>query len=125
MPRDSEKATKALELRVAGAPYERIADTVGYRSPAEARRAVDAALAAFTAQEDSALRKLELARLDAMFLGLWPKARTGQHLAVDRCLAIMRERAELLAGEPEEEKEDRLDALKARRETRRQGLADS
>jgi hypothetical protein len=42
------------------------------------------------------LRTMEVARLDQMLLGLWPKAIKGDTWAVDRVLKIMERRAALL-----------------------------
>jgi len=42
------------------------------------------------------LRELELQRIDALYAVVWPLAIQGQLSAVDRCLTIMKRRAELL-----------------------------
>jgi hypothetical protein len=71
---------------------------------------------------------VELARLDALLSGLWPKARRGDVQAVDRVLKIDERRAELralvprpapAAGSPP----DPLDELRARRDEKREDRA--
>lgn len=92
----AEQRRRALELRKAGATYDQIAQQVGYTNRGSAHRAVMAALKEITAEPAQEVRQLELERLDAMLLGLWPAARKGNQGAVDRVLRIMERRAKLL-----------------------------
>jgi hypothetical protein len=115
---------KALELHLAGASYQAIADALGYASKGGAYGAVQEALMAAqpVMLSDEAVRS-ELARLDAMLTGLWPKARRGDVQAVDRVLKIGERRSALLSmgqtpGKPEAERTG-LDELRARRAGRR------
>lgn len=91
----AEKRAQALELRKAGANYDQIARQVGYESRAGAYRAVQTALQQITEEPAKEVIQLELERLDAMLLGLWPNARKGHEGAVDRVLRIMERRAKL------------------------------
>lgn len=97
----AEKRAKALELRKAGATYDQIARQVGYHNRGNAYRAVHLALKEITAEPATEVIKLELERLDAMLLGLWPAARKGKEAAVDRVLRIMERRAALLGLDAE------------------------
>lgn len=90
-----DRQLKALELRKAGASYRAIAAQLGY-SLTGAYKAVDKALTATLSEAAEPLRTLELERLDAMQVALWPQARQGNQGAVDRILRIMERRAKLL-----------------------------
>lgn len=92
----AERRRQALELRKAGATYEQIAAELGIRSKRAAWGIVQTALAEITREPAQAVLDLELSRLDAMLLGLWPTARKGNHGAVDRVLRIMDRRARYL-----------------------------
>jgi hypothetical protein len=75
-----EKQRKALDLRKAGATYA----------------AVKAALNATVKDAADDVRNLEVERLDAMLLNLWPQVQKANQGAVDRVLRIMERRAKLL-----------------------------
>ena len=123
---------KALELHLAGATYRAIATTLGFSSVASVHEAVQKALAA---QQTASARQAEavqteLARLDAMLMGLWGAARRGNVAAVDRVLKIGERRAALLAlagaaesqADPAPEQPVSLvDQLKARRDAKLAG----
>lgn len=92
-----ERQAQALELRLAGATYEAIADRLGYANKGGAHKAVQAALEdrltlSSTDGEDLAV---ELARLDAILVGLWGTARRGDLQAIDRVLRISERRQQL------------------------------
>lgn len=95
----AERAAKALELRLAGARYDRIAEQLGYASRNGAYEAVQRALRDSVPPGEEATELTELARLDAMLTGLWPKARRGEVTAVDRVLRIEERREQILARE--------------------------
>lgn len=89
---------QGLELRLGGASYVQIAESLGM-TPGGAYKAVDRALARQAAQtEEKAdkLRRLELARLERLHLGLWQKAKAGDEKAVREVLRIAERRARLL-----------------------------
>jgi len=115
-----EKRAKALELHLAGATYDSIAQAVGYASKSGAHKAVQEALDDLGNYASDDVIETELARLDAMLTGLWPKARRGDVQAVDRVLKIGERRSSLMAmssrGEIEEA-ENPLDELASRRRT--------
>jgi hypothetical protein len=91
-----ERHLRALELRKAGATYRVIAEQLGYADPKGAHKAVASALKATLREPAAELRELELTRLDAMLLALWPEVSAGGEKAVDRALKIMERRARLL-----------------------------
>jgi hypothetical protein len=91
-----ETAARALELRKAGATYEQIAQQLGYAHKGKAYEAVTAAMREVTREGAEEVLNLELARLDALTVALWPKARQGSGPAVDRVLKVMERRAKLL-----------------------------
>lgn len=94
-----ERRAKALELHLAGATYDAIAQAVGYASRSGAHKAVQEALKDLGSPPvGTEVLQSELARLDAMLTGLWPKARRGDVAAVDRVLKIGERRATLLAA---------------------------
>ena len=102
-----ERHLQALELRKAGATYQVIADRLGYASPRGAHKAVTSALKASLREAGAEVRELELARLDAMLLGLWRRVQSGDEKAVDRALKIEERRAKRLgldAATPQEQR---------------------
>jgi hypothetical protein len=119
-PDPADRQARALELHLAGATYDAIADALGYASRSGAYKAVQEALTQLgdSPQVGEAVGT-EVARLDAMLVGLWSKARKGDVAAVDRVLRISERRMALLLlntdttpvteGTP-------LDELRARRE---------
>jgi hypothetical protein len=91
-----DRQLRALELRKAGASYKVIADALGYAHPSGAAQAVVAALKAVVREPAEEVRTLELERLDAALLAIWPAVRAGNFGAVDRVVRIMERRAKLL-----------------------------
>lgn len=106
MPRDTtkpdvalaaqERRKKALDLRLAGASYRRIAQEGIYSNPGTAMREVKKALAAVTQEAASDVLKMELERLDSAMMGIWAAVRSGDVFAIDRMLKIMDMRARFL-----------------------------
>ena len=92
----AERQRQALELRKAGATYEVIAQKLGYRGPSSAYGAIKSALHKTLQPPADEVRALEIERLDALLLALWPQARQGNHGAIDRVLKVMERRARLL-----------------------------
>jgi len=92
----AERMVEALKLRKAGLGFQRIADELGYKSPSGAHDAVMKALKATLQEPADELRKLELERLDALLLGLWPKASRGDPRSVEVALKAMERRASYL-----------------------------
>lgn len=91
-----DKARQAIQLRIAGAQFETIAETVGYADAGSAWKAVMRTLQAAVREPAKELIELEVKRLDSLFLVTFPMAKQGIMGAVDRCLRIMERRARLL-----------------------------
>ena len=104
-----ERRAFILELRRSGATYRQIAKATIKKFGADnlplgfdcryasmdVKRELEKLQAINESQADD-LMTLELDRLDAMLLGLWQRARSGDEKAVDRVLRIMERRARLL-----------------------------
>jgi len=86
---------QAVQMRLAGASYQQIADklectpSAAYKMVAKAMRDADNK----TGEAAEMLRGLELARLDALMLAAWKQAVSGHLGAIDRVLRIMDRRA--------------------------------
>jgi len=96
--RATERQTEAMELRKGGATYDQIGRALGITRQG-AHKLVQGGMKRLIAQttEDAiVVREMELQRLDAMLLGLWPSAKRGDAKAVDRVLRIMERRARYL-----------------------------
>jgi hypothetical protein len=91
-----DRQLRALELRKAGATYDMIAGALGYAHRSGAAQAVQAALKAVVREPAEEVRTLELERLDAMLMALWPAVRNGNFGASAQALRIMERRAKLL-----------------------------
>lgn len=92
------KQLQAMELRKAGATYQEIADALGYKQPAGAKKAVDAVMkrTVFDLAED--IVTLDLQRLDEFQKRCMHQLRTKGDLSqIDRLMRIM-ERRYMLAG---------------------------
>lgn len=92
----AERQAKALTLRKGGVTYEEIATKLDYASASGARKAVLSALRQIVSEPAEDLRQIELTRLDALLLGLWPQASKGVLGAVDRVLKVMERRSAYL-----------------------------
>jgi hypothetical protein len=89
---------QALELRRAGKSFTEIAQALGL-GRSYTHRLVQSAMreaVAQIAQAGDELRAMEVDRLDALMVTVWPMARRGNLGAVDRVLRIMERRARLL-----------------------------
>lgn len=91
-----EKQRRALELRKAGATFEMIADTLGYKFPAAAHKAVTTALHNVIKEPAEEVRDMEVARLDAALFAIWSQVKAGNHGAIDRFIKIQDRRAAYL-----------------------------
>lgn len=101
----AERRSKAIQLKIAGASLDEIAVALNYGgSSLESRRAAVAKdlqrafEGAHQAQATSAVEwiELELARLDRIQRGAWPKAMSGDPKAARVVLAVMERRAKYL-----------------------------
>lgn len=91
-------AAKALELRLAGASEEQIADHLNLPDVDAVRREMSDALAACPDVDAPEALYLELARLDRLHMAVWPQATKGNLGAVDRVMKISEQRMRLLTA---------------------------
>lgn len=92
---ERERARRAVELRIAGHPYQAIAAELGYRDESGARKAVDRLLSRIAHEGVAELRAVEGRRLDELQRGVWAAAIAGDLEAIKTVLAIMTRRARL------------------------------
>lgn len=99
------KQAEALEYRKLGLSYAQIGLKLGM-SAQGAWNAVDSALKRTLDEADAGgVRKLELARLDALWLGFYAVAQKGDVQALGGCMNIMNRRARLLGLDAPEKRE--------------------
>ena len=91
-----EREAKALDLRLLGYSYDRIAREIGYAHRSAARKAVDRALKAIPREAALQLRDIELERLDLLQRSLASQIVRGHLPSIDSMLRIMHHRAKLL-----------------------------
>jgi hypothetical protein len=99
----SSRAGRALELRKAGLTFRTIGQKMGF-SEQRAHTLVTEELArlnATRAEAAEAVTRLEVERLDALWVVVYRKAVGGDMAAVDRCIAIMGRRAKMLGIDKE------------------------
>lgn len=89
------RARQALQLRINGATFTAIAETLDV-SPSTAHKYVARALADIPRAEADELRTLECQRLDALQRAHWEMALAGDAAATDRVIRIIDRRAKLL-----------------------------
>jgi hypothetical protein len=90
------RQAEALKLRLTGADYAEIAKHLGYASPEGAWKAVRSGLKRTLQEPADQVRQLELDRCDRLLNAIWDRAIAGDGESIDRCLRIMRRRAQLL-----------------------------
>jgi len=109
MPRGQSKTSKrrvitrdreqlAFELRKQGLGYAAIGTKLGVSMQA-AHQMVQrklAEIAELTNKDAEKVLEMELERLDALWNGLWPKAKKGNTQAVEKAVKVMARRAALL-----------------------------
>ncbi|MCC6446809.1 MAG: hypothetical protein IT210_25580 [Armatimonadetes bacterium] len=93
---EAGKEAQALNLRKQGHTFEQIAEQVGYADRSGAHKAVMRALQRLTNEPAAEARALELLRLDALLLALWPQAEKGDLKAIQSVLNLMARRARYL-----------------------------
>jgi hypothetical protein len=71
------KETEAVELHLAGMPYEQIAERIGYRDGSGAYKAVRRALSRRVTTASDEVVESSLARCDRMLTAWWPRALAG------------------------------------------------
>lgn len=98
---------RCVQLRLAGASYDKIAAQL--KLPIEeVERLVAEGVAALNSEPSALRARLELARLDALLMGIWAQAQRGDTAAVGQALKIIGQRSAILArldggqsGEPD------------------------
>jgi hypothetical protein len=91
----AQRQAQAIQLRIAGAGFQAIADKLGYRSASGAHKAVVTALAATRQEPADEYRRLHRERLNQLLLKYWAKAQSGDLKAAGFCLDVLRDLAEL------------------------------
>ena len=91
-----KRKAEALELRKMGFTFEQIAEQVGYNSKQAAYEAVRTAIREIIEEPAKDVLRLDLERLDALWLGAYANAANGDPQAIAACMRIMERRARLL-----------------------------
>jgi len=92
----AERNQEAGAFRLRGWPFRAIAARLGFKGAKAACRAVLGGLKRTPEEPLDEVRKLELARLDALLNALWDSATGGDGPAVDRVLKVLTLRTKLL-----------------------------
>lgn len=95
----AQRRAKNLEMRLAGARWEQIAEALEYASKAAACKDFTRALEqtrSVVAMRVGELKEIELLRLDRLQAGVWPKAVRGDVKAADVALKVHDRRVRLL-----------------------------
>jgi len=100
-----ERQAEALEYRKMGYTYAQIAQSLGMGCAQTAWNAVENALKATIQEAADDVRRLELERLDAMFISAYGNAIKGDLVAHTACLNIMKRRAALQGLDAPEKRE--------------------
>ena len=90
------KTARALELRMEGHTFDKIAEMAGYNCKQSAFYAVKTAIDAITREPAELLIKLDLERLDVLWQIQYLNAQSGDTVAMTACMKIMERRAKLL-----------------------------
>jgi len=90
-----QRRKEMLDLRVKGYSLRAIADKLGMHH-SSVGEAIAAELDAIKREPAEELMKVELERMDAMLVALWPKIQKGDTYSVDSALKVMARRAKLL-----------------------------
>ena len=89
----AERQAQALSLRAAGVSYPAIAETLGYANAGGAWKAVTAGLRSLHLEPAQEVVTLELSRIDAALVGIWPKVRSGDTQATNAFVRLSELRA--------------------------------
>jgi hypothetical protein len=95
-PVQLDRELQIIELRRAGATWEKIASAVGYAGASGAYKAYQKAAERTIRPKLEELRDIELDRLDRMQLAVWEKAKGGEYKAIQTVLAILDRRTRIL-----------------------------
>ena len=95
--RARERDLLALQLRMRGLTFDAIADKMQLSGGSgTAYKAYQRAMASVKQENVKEHRAIEMERIDALWEPMFAKGLAGNHLAVDRCIALMDRRAKLL-----------------------------
>jgi len=90
-----QRAAQAVELRLAGYSFSKIAETLGYADQSGAYRAVKRSIEREIQEPSEALLKTEIVRLEKLQQAVWNNALNGHLGAIDRLLKIMERKGKL------------------------------
>ena len=93
------RSNRALELRMAGATWQQVADQMGYKQKSSAQQAVRRAIERETervADVRESYRTMQLLRIERSIRAIWPQVLQGDLFAIDRELKLMERQAKLL-----------------------------
>ncbi len=99
-----ERQKRALQLRMAGASFDQIAESLGYRSRSGAFKAVELALAGVPEPVAKVYKRVNLERLNRLLMSLWERAvgKGADRRDIAQCLSIIAEMNKLVgAYEPD------------------------
>ncbi len=94
------RQAQAVEMMLAGKDFDTIAAELGYATRSGAWRAVQRALSKQREALAGEYLMLEIQRLDALQVALWPAALAGDVKAALGCLRIIQQRCSLLGLTP-------------------------
>tara|TARA_R110002110_G_scaffold54098_9_gene155463 strand:- start:308 stop:889 length:582 start_codon:yes stop_codon:yes gene_type:complete len=100
-----EKQKRAMALKLAGASYAQIAESIGYADASGAYKAVSRGMKNSLQESAGDLRKIHYGRLEHMLMLVWPAVNQGDSSAVSSALQVM-DRMERLYGLNEAQKVD-------------------
>jgi hypothetical protein len=99
MPRESlhsprrveakKRATQAMELRLAGATYDEIAEALGWKDKSSAYRAVARGIDRMMEEPTERVRKMQNRRYERLLRAVWPSAVKGDYQAVQRAESLL------------------------------------
>lgn len=90
-----ERQRQALELRKAGATYDKIAGQLGYASASGAHKAVSSALESLPRESAEALRQVQHEQINQAMIAIYPRVQKGELAAIDRFIKLQQRQAEL------------------------------
>lgn len=93
----AEKTRRAMALKLAGASYAQIAQSLGYHDASGARKAVQRGMKSALQETSGELKKIHYGRLEHMLMLLWPEVNQRDLPAMSAALAVM-DRMERLYG---------------------------
>jgi hypothetical protein len=85
---------QALELRLGGASFRQIAESLGYTNSGGAWKAINQALRKTLQEPSKKLRRIERERLNRLWLAAYPLAQAGDIKAILACVRISKRRCE-------------------------------